>query len=73
MKASLNLNDQILMAAKAEASATGKTLSEVISLWASIGRAASQKSNDQKSVFKPLDLGGGPLVDLSSRNWCHTP
>ena len=68
MKTSLNLNDQIFEAAKAEAYATGKTLSEIISSWAAVGRAATQKAQKKNKTFKPLDLGGAPAVDLSSRS-----
>jgi hypothetical protein len=68
MKTSLNLNDQIFEAAKAEAYSTGKTLSEVISNWAAAGRAATQKAQRKKKSFEPLDLGGGPAIDLSNRS-----
>lgn len=70
VKTSLLIDDSVFNAAKKEASATGKTVSEVISFWARIGREQWLKREAVKTKdFRPVDLGT-PLMDISSRrNW----
>lgn len=68
MKTSLNLEDELFQAAKKEAAKSGRTLSEVVSYWARLGRdslkaAAKARPKD----FKPVDLGGPATVDLTNR------
>jgi hypothetical protein len=67
MKTSLVLDDRVFEEAKKESLKTGKTVSEIISEWAAIGRDHWKKLNGKKAkTFKPLDLGG-QKVDLTSR------
>ncbi len=68
MKTSLVIDDRVFEEAKKEADKSGRTISEVISKWAQLGRESwkqSQKSQKTR-VFKAKDLGT-PQVDLSSR------
>lgn len=67
-KTSLNLDDQIFEAAKKEAARSKKTLSEVISFWARIGRNHLKNVKAKESRFRPVDLGGDSLIDLTRRN-----
>jgi hypothetical protein len=71
MKTSLVIDDRIFEDAKKEADRSGKTISEIISRWAQLGREMwkqEQKSKKPKE-FKPRSLGA-PLIDLSNRkNW----
>lgn len=71
MKTSLIIDDAIFKEAKREAELSGKTISEVISSWAQIGRAAWKESKKEAkpSSFTPKHLGT-PKIDLSNRkNW----
>jgi hypothetical protein len=70
MKTSLVIDDKVFQEAKKEADATGKTISEVISLWARVGREEWMKRKREKGKeFKPVNLGE-IQVDLSNRkNW----
>lgn len=72
MKTSLVLDDRVFEEAKKEAARSGRTISEVISKWAQLGRDVwRQNQKDQKSrkEFKPCDLGQ-LQIDLSNRkNW----
>ena len=67
MKTSLILDDRVFEEAKKEAHKSGRSLSEVISQWAALGREVwkSKKALSPKK-FKPLDLGT-EKVDLASR------
>ena len=70
MKTSLVIDDKVFQEAKKEASKTGKTISEVISLWARVGREEWMKrKRESGSEFRPVNLGELQL-DLSNRkNW----
>ncbi|MFN8944210.1 MAG: hypothetical protein ACK5WZ_06260 [Pseudobdellovibrionaceae bacterium] len=71
MKTSLIIDDKIFEDAKNEADKTGKTISEVISKWAHVGREFWKKEQKNKHVkqFKPRSLGK-PMIDLTNRkNW----
>ena len=68
MKTSLVIDDRVFEEAKKEADKSGKTISEVISKWAQMGREAwKQNQKTQKAKeFRAKDLGL-PQVDLSNR------
>ena len=67
MKTSLILDDRVFEEAKKESLKTGKTISEIISEWASIGRDQWKKIKNKKAKnFKALDLGG-QKIDLTNR------
>lgn len=68
MKTSLVIDDRVFEAAKKEADKSGRTISEIISNWAQMGREAWKQSqkNHKKREFKAKDLGA-PQIDLSSR------
>ena len=70
MKTSLVIDDKVFQEAKKEASQTGKTVSEVISLWARVGREEWMKLKRKRgNEFRPVNLGELQL-DLSNRkNW----
>jgi ABC-type uncharacterized transport system ATPase component len=70
MKTSLIIDNKVFQEAKKEAAESGKTVSEVISLWARVGREAWMKEKrEQGKEFKPVHLGELQL-DLSNRkNW----
>lgn len=68
MKTSLVIDDRVFEDAKREADKSGKTISEVISKWAQVGRDAFKQAhkNQLPKEFKAKDLGV-PQIDLSSR------
>ncbi len=66
MKTSLNVENELFSSAKKEAAIQGKSLSEVISFWAKVGRDTLRKKNKEKKTFTPVDLGE-PLIDISNR------
>jgi hypothetical protein len=70
MKTSLVIDDNVFKEAKREAAESGRTISEIISLWARLGREEwASRSRAKTKPFQPVDLGE-PTVDLSSRrNW----
>lgn len=71
MKTSLILDDRVFEDAKKEAEKTGKTISEVVSRWAQVGREfwKKEQKNKRPKEFKARSLGA-PLVDLTNRkNW----
>jgi hypothetical protein len=71
MKTSLIIDDKIFDDAKKEADKSGKTISEIISKWAQVGREFWKKEQKMKHVkeFKPRSLGA-PMIDLTNRkNW----
>lgn len=71
MKTSLIIDDRIFEDAKKEADKTGRTISDVISKWAQVGRDFWKKEQKSKrpKQFKPRSLGK-PMIDLSNRkNW----
>ncbi len=67
MKTSLNLDDRVFEDAKKEAVKTGKAVSEIVSLWAALGRDVwrSRKAQAPKQ-FTPLNLGE-EKADLTNR------
>ncbi len=70
MKTSLIIEDKVFKEAQKEAIETGKTVSQIITFWATLGKEYLKiKQKDKKKSFKPLQLGE-PKLDLSSRkNW----
>ena len=68
MKTSLVIDDRVFEEAKKEADKSGRTISEVISKWAQLGRETWKQNQKTQKVkeFKAKDLGI-PQVDLSSR------
>jgi hypothetical protein len=66
MKTSLIIDDRVYEEAKKEAAATGKTLSEIVSLWSALGRDVWKKQQRKTSHFKPISMGE-QKIDLSSR------
>lgn len=67
MKTSLNIEDEIFNAARLESIKTGKTLSDVICLWARAGRKFFLTRKKKRKDFCPVDLGDEAQIDLSSR------
>ena len=74
MKTSLIIEDSIYDKAKQFALQTGKSISEVISLWARIGMEASNsKKRAKNSKLKTVDLGSEVSMNLDSRrDWMDT-
>ncbi|MBX3032647.1 MAG: hypothetical protein KF865_01900 [Bdellovibrionaceae bacterium] len=67
MKTSLILDDAVFEDAKKESLKSGRTLSEVISEWARMGRDQwRRRRQGPKTEFKAVNLGA-PLMDLRSR------
>ena len=67
MKTSLIIDDLLFKEAKKESNKTGKTISEIISSWAKLGKDAwTQNKHKQRKDFKPLNLGT-PNFDLLNR------
>jgi len=67
MKTSLILDDRVFEDAKKESHKTGKSISEIISTWSSLGRDLwRQKKGQPAKKFKPLDLGS-EKIDLTNR------
>lgn len=68
MKTSLVIDDRVFEDAKKEADKSGRTISEVISKWAQLGRETWKQSQKKQRAkeFKAKDLGA-PQIDLSSR------
>ncbi len=72
MKTSLIIDDRVYEDAKKESATTGKSLSEVISQWAALGRGLWKKQKGKSSAFKPINMGE-QKVDFSSRKeWMET-
>jgi len=71
MKTSLIIDDQVFKEAKKEALKSGKTVSELISLWAQFGRIIwKEKSTKSKSCkFEAIDLGIMKMELSSRKNW----
>jgi len=70
MKTSLVLDDRVFEEAKKESLKTGKSVSEIISEWASIGRDQWKKLRGKKTKrFKPLDLGEQKIDLISRKEW----
>lgn len=73
MKTSLIIEDELFVAAKKEAAKSGKTLSEVISYWARLGRDSLKAKKAKPPEFKAVDLGGPASIDLTNRRaWMET-
>lgn len=73
MKTSLIIENELFESAKKEAIKTGKTLSEVISLWTRKGRDSLKQEPTKRKIFTPIDLGGDSLIDLTKRrDWIET-
>ncbi|MBI5139644.1 hypothetical protein HZA26_03495 [Candidatus Nomurabacteria bacterium] len=70
MKTSLLIDDKIFYEAKKQALQIGKTVSEIISLWARVGHEEWMKRKQKKrKEFKAVNLCE-QRVDLSNRkNW----
>jgi len=70
MKTSLVIDDKVYQEAKKEAAESGKSVSEIISLWARYGREEWMKrKREHGREFKPINLGE-LQIDLSNRkNW----
>ena len=67
MKTSLILDDRVFEDAKRESHKTGRSISEIISSWASLGRDVwRQKKGKASKPFKPLNLGE-EKIDLTNR------
>lgn len=67
MKTSIILDDRVFEEAKKEASRSGRSLSEIVSHWAALGREVwKSKKAPTPNKFKPLDLGA-EKIDLTSR------
>ncbi len=67
MKTSLILDDRVFEDAKKEAHKSGRSLSEIVSQWAALGREVWKNKNVlNPKKFKPLDLGP-EKIDLASR------
>ncbi|MBX9765962.1 MAG: hypothetical protein K2X47_01710 [Bdellovibrionales bacterium] len=67
MKTSLIVDDRVFEEAKKEANKSGKSISEIISLWAALGRDLwRQRKALSVKKYRPLDLGA-ERVDLTSR------
>jgi hypothetical protein len=67
MKTSLIIEDGVFEEAKKEALKSGKSISEVISQWATLGRELwRQKKMGPRKKFKPLNLGL-EKIDLTNR------
>lgn len=68
MKTSLNIDPELFKAAKKEAARSGRTLSDVISNWAKLGKLEFERKLGKKQItFQGADLGGSSKVDLTSR------
>lgn len=68
MKTSLNIEDSIFEAAQQEALKSHKTVSELISYWARVGREMLRKQlKARKKQLKPVNLGGPAQIDINSR------
>lgn len=74
MKTSLNIEDSIFKAARREAERLGKTVSEVVSYWARVGRETLTKRGRQQLRKVPaVDLGGPASVNLNARrDWMES-
>ncbi len=73
MKTSLLIEDGLFRAAKKEAQKRKKTLSEIISFWARVGRQMLSKQKTKFKALKAVDLGGPSSVDINSRrDWMDT-
>ncbi len=67
MKTSLNISNSLYQKAKKKSANEGKTLSEVISLWAELGqKLEEERVKKPKKKFTPISLGK-MKVDVSSR------
>ncbi|HEY8269586.1 MAG TPA: hypothetical protein VIG33_01755 [Pseudobdellovibrionaceae bacterium] len=67
MKTSLILDDKVFEEAKKEAQKSGRSISEIVSQWAVLGRDLWRQKKGQKvKSFKPLDLGA-ERIDLTTR------
>ena len=67
MKTSLILDDRVFEEAKKESSKTGRSISEIVSQWAALGREVwKQSKNKTAKKFKPANLGK-EQVDLTNR------
>ena len=67
MKTSIILDDRVFEEAKKEANKSGRSLSEIVSHWAALGREVwKSKKVQTPNKFKSLDLGA-EKIDLTSR------
>jgi hypothetical protein len=73
MKTSLILDDRVFQEAKKEANKSGRSISEIVSQWAALGREVwRQKKSHSSKSFEPLELGP-EKIDLTNRKeWMET-
>lgn len=73
MKTSLILDDRVFEEAKKEATKSGRSISEIVSQWAALGRDVwRQRKSQSAKTFKPLNLGA-EKIDLTTRKeWMET-
>lgn len=70
MKTSLILDDRVFEEAKKEAGRSGRSISEIVSQWASLGREVWRQKKSQKTKkFKPLNLGSEKIELTSRKEW----
>jgi hypothetical protein len=70
MKTSLLLDDRVFAEAKKESLKTGRSVSEIISEWAALGREQWKKLKSKKGgTFKPLDLGEQKMDLTNRKEW----
>ncbi|OGQ36635.1 MAG: hypothetical protein A3F16_00945 [Deltaproteobacteria bacterium RIFCSPHIGHO2_12_FULL_43_9] len=69
MKTSLILDDRIFEDARNESVKTGRSLSEIISQWASLGRSLLKKKTRKPSNFKAADLGSQKIDITNRKEW----
>lgn len=70
MKTSLILDERVFEEAKKESMKSGKSISEVVSHWASLGRDIWLQQKKQKSKkFKPVDLGSEKVNITNRKDW----
>lgn len=70
MKTSLILDDRVFEEAKKEAGKSGRSISEIVSQWAALGREVwRQRKSQTPKKFKPLDLGAEKIDLTTRREW----
>ncbi len=69
MKTSLNIDDNLFNSARLTAIKQKKTLGEIISLWARVGKDTLAKSVKKKTKIKSLKLGKMSISLNSRQTW----
>jgi hypothetical protein len=74
MKTSLIIDDSLYAAAREESRDTGRSLSEVVTTWARLGREHAVKIlNNPQRILPTVDLGSPSRIELASRQgWMET-